>query len=162
MKISRKTHLAVSAILAIGLTACGDKGVPTEASTTPAPASAEVPAVEPARVEQEMRVAEVKFGRYVEPATFKVGGIGRKFKQTDRIFASIALEGGMRTASLSVRMEDAQGGSVASGSREVDASSSPRVNIAVTGPGVALQPGSYRMVALLDGQVVDTQEVSVE
>lgn len=160
MKIPKNVAIAVLAIISITLAAC-DKGAPTVTSV-PEPAGAEAPAADPAQGVDELRVVEVKFGRYVEPATFKVGGIGRKFKQSDRIFASITLDGGMRLASLAIRMDDGQGGIVATGSREVNAASSPRVNIAVTDPATALQPGEYRMDTLLDGQVVDSQTLMVE
>lgn len=108
-------------------------------------------------------VASVKFGRYVEPKTFAVGGLGTKFKSSDSLFATVQLEGTAERVSVAIRLLDSARQTVAEQTREVQPKQPMKVNFALSQAATAaLTPGDYTAETLLDGQVVSTTQITLQ
>lgn len=144
--------------VALAIAACS-QAEPEAAATAPAalddPAQAVTPAPAP------LSVASVKFGRYVEPKTYAVGGTGTQFKAGDALFAVVQLEGVADQATVLVRVLDANGQLVAEQSRNVEPKKPMKVNFALSKAALTpIVPGMYKAETLLDGEVVSTTELT--
>lgn len=111
---------------------------------------------------QALHVTDFRIGRYVEPGTFAVGGVGTRFKQSDRLFAVVHLEGVGHDGSATVRVLDASGQSVAEQAQALKANGPMRVNFSLTPGSGLLSPGSYTAEAVLDGRVMASREIVIE
>lgn len=153
--------IAVLAVL-LALGACNrEAGDTASAAVVPPTPDAQVQMKKP--IPAELRIAEVRFGRYVEPETFVVGGIGKKFKPTDQLFAFVRLEGSKDTATVRVRLLDAAGQVIAEQSREVQPKKAKKVNFHVTsGLTGPLPAGTYRAETTLDGHLAMSDELVIE
>lgn len=149
---------ALAAVLALG--AC-NRQAGDAAPAADAPSTAPVAPAAP--VSTVLKVAEVKFGRYVEPKTFAVGGVGKKFKTSDQLFASVQLDGVADTASVQVRLLDAAGQVVADQSRDIQPKKPMKVNFQLTkGLAAPLTAGTYRVETNLNGQSAMADELTIE
>ena len=151
--------VAAVAALAACDRAPGEASAPaTDAAGTPAvaaPTAAPLPA--------PIAVSSVKFGRYVEPKTFAVGGIATKFKTDDQVFAAVQLDGAAGSGTVQARLLDPNGQVLFEQAREVQAGKLMKVNFQLTkGVALPLVAGPYRVETLLDGEVVDTGEITIE
>ena len=159
---------AVRAILIVGMVAvivaCNGKQAESATAGQQTPASAEPATVAPEPVPAPvLAVASVKFGRYVEPKTFAIGGVGTKFKTSDKLFATVQLYGVADKASMQVRLLDSNNQVVAEESREVQPKQPMKVNFALTKAATApVAAGAYTAETLLNGQVVDTTQITFE
>jgi hypothetical protein len=90
MKMSRISSALIIAAAIILMSSC-DKGAnsnePIPDSAGSASAAQAIEVAPPPSAD----VGSVKFGRYVDPKNFQVGGITTKFKSTDKIFAAVEL-----------------------------------------------------------------------
>lgn len=162
MRKTFKLHSISALAVLLMLGACNrEAGDTAPAATVPPPSDAQAQVEEPASV--GLRVAEVRFGRYVEPKTFVVGGIGKKFKPTDQLFAFVRLEGSAEMATVQIRLLDSSGQVVAEQSREVQPKKAMKVNFHVTnGLGAPLPVGTYRAETSVDGQLALADELVIE
>lgn len=159
--ISPVAKVAAIAGVAIAVAACN--GTQTEtAATDPQPQVAPAAEVSPAPATM-LSVDSVKFGRYVEPKTFAVGGLGTKFKSTDQLFATVQLAGTAENATVLVRLLDASSQAVAEQTRLVQPKTPMKVNFALSKAATApIAAGTYTAETLLDGQVVNTTQITFE
>lgn len=163
--MSRFTHqtlrTSIAAAILLVVAACNQKQPESATEPTPTPAATEVAPATPAPA--VVTVASVKYGRYVEPKTFLVGGVGTKFKATDQLYAAVQLEGTAPTATVQVRVLDGTGQPVAEQGRTVEPKKPMKVNFALSKAAPApIAAGTYTAETLLDGQVVNTVELIVE
>lgn len=158
--------LALVACGVLALAACNR--TPTEAEQpAAAPSTAAAPAASDpsttAKAPAALSVEWVKFGRYVEPKSFAVGGVGTQFKTGDSLFAAVQLQGTAARATLQVRLLDGTGQVVAEQSRSVQPKQAMRVNFALGQAAAApIQPGIYTAETTLDGQVANTARLTIE
>ena len=162
--MNRFTHqivrLSIAASAALIIAACNQSQPET---TVPPPTDPAPVVATPAPAPVALTVASVKVGRYVEPKTFVVGGIGTKFKVADQLFATVQLEGAADNATVQVRMLDSTGQVVAGQSRSVQPKKPMKVNFALSKAAPApLVAGAYTAETLLDGQVVNTAQLTLE
>lgn len=167
MKHSAKTSMqwiiaastAVLVLAACSRSSQGDVAATTEAGALPAEDAA-------MSAQSSSRVASVKFGRYVEPKTFVVGGVATRFRSGDRLFAAVQLEGSAhKKAVVDIRIRDASGQLVVERSRSVEPKTNEtKVNFELTAAEgqQKLPPGTYKAETLLDGELVNTTDLSVE
>lgn len=152
------SRAALFASLVVTLGACSPDKAPDPATATLAEAAevrqADVPAVS---------VVSVKFGRYVEPKTFAIGGVATKFRSSDPLFAAVQLEGTAERANVAVRLLDPGRQPVAEQAREVQPKQTMRVNFALRqATSAVLAPGEYQAETLLDGKVVNTTPITLQ
>lgn len=156
----------VSFLLALGLAACDsrDAGGEPESTVAPEPAStaedretSETDVLEPA--------ATVKFGRYVEPDTFRVGGLSTTFSTTNRVFASVELHEVQPPATVKMRLLQ-DGRELAVLQRAIESrSTGPRtVNFAIGDEvsNTGLSEGVYHVETSVGSDVLDVSEITVK
>lgn len=157
---NRPIFLTAAAILAIALTAC-NRTAPDAAA--PAAAESSVVAAPAPETPGPLMVSSVKYGRYVEPKTFTVGGLGSKFKAADQVFAVVQLEGAANAATVQARLLDKEGQLISEQARDVRPDKPMKVNFQLTKELASpLLAGSYRVETLLNGEVVNTGDIIIE
>ena len=162
--MNRFTHqilrTSIAAAMLVAVAACNQKQPEAGPESAAAPAATATPTAPAPAV---LAVASVKYGRYVEPKTFLVGGVGTKFKSSDQLFAAVQLEGTAPTATVQVRVTDGAGDVWAEQSRTVEPKKPMKVNFALSKAATApIVAGAYVAETLLDGQVVNTTQLTVE
>jgi hypothetical protein len=108
MKMSRISSALIIAATVTLMSSCDNGANPDEQISGSASSVSVAQAVEVAPL-PSAEVQSVKFGRYVEPKNFQVGGITTKFKSTDQIFAAVELSAPVQEASVEVRLLDSAG-----------------------------------------------------
>lgn len=160
MYSSIRLVLPSALVLILSLTACNQEtagGVSQRQEATP-PAASTAP-----QLPAPLTVASMGVGRYVEPKTFAVGGIGTRFKQSDRLFAMVQLQGAAPSASVSVSMIDASGQTLAEQTKMVQPKGPMKVNFSLVAEGAEpLPPGNYQVEVALDGQIATSADIVIE
>lgn len=160
---NRPIFLTAAAILAIALTACNRTAPDAAAPAAPAAAESSVAAAPAPETPGPLMVSSVKYGRYVEPKTFTVGGLGSKFKAADQVFAVVQLEGAANAATVQARLLDKDGQLISEQARDVRPDKPMKVNFQLTKELASpLLAGSYRVETLLNGEVVNTGDIIIE
>lgn len=108
-------------------------------------------------------VDSVRFGRYVEPKTYIVGGVGTHFKVADHLFAAVLLRGTAKAATVKVRVVDSVGRVVAEQIHAVAPQGRTKVNFDLSGVApTPISTGSYTAETILNGRVVNASRITVE
>jgi hypothetical protein len=162
MKISRISSALIVAAAVILMSSC-DNGAN---SNGPIPGSASSASVEQATEVAPLPSAEVdsvRFGRYVDPKNFQVGGITTKFKSTDQIFAAVKLSAPVQEASVEVRLLDSAGLVISSQTRGPKLDGASILNFSVSkNAASALRAGSYEAEVLVNGVLKQKQVIEID
>ena len=160
MSALRRLIVSFSVFGAVLVVAACDRGNPVAPASTPAPATNAAPAVD---APKPLAVAAVKFGRYVMPKTYEIGGVGTSFKAADPLFATVQLEGSAPSATVQVKITDAAGQAVVEQSRIVQPKNRMKVNFTlVKADSGLLAPGTYSAETQLDGKSVDQTQLVIQ
>lgn len=104
-----------------------------------------------------------KYGRYVEPKTFAIGGLGTKFKTTDQLFAAVEIDAPKQKTDIQARLLDQDGSVLSDQTRQANAGKTGKVNFQLTRDvPQPLVAGKYQVELLMNGKTVRTDEITVE
>lgn len=144
----------IATLMAVTLSACGDRDADRSTADAPAPPPSAGPAM------STVAVTDVRLGKSVD-MNRRVTDDTDDFAPGDTIYASVVTTGSSPNARLHARWTFEDGQLVDSTTQPVAPTGDAATEFHISNPG-GLPKGSYRLTVLLDGAEVRTKDFKVE